>query len=59
MMWLTCDWKERVGSKMTPRLRTWEEGITLVPSILREKLRADEVRESGPMMRISDLLQLS
>ena len=58
-MWLTCGMNERVGSKMTPRLRMRVEVVTWVPSMLREKSWLERVRESGPMMIISDLLWLS
>ena len=57
--WLTWDWKERVESRMTPRLRTEVEGETVEPSMFREKLWKVRVRESGPINRISDLLPLS
>ena len=59
VMWLTWDWKERVGSRMTPRLRTLVEGVTVEPSIFMDMFWVERVRVSGPMMRISDLLQLS
>ena len=41
---------------MIPRLRTLVEGVT---SMLSEKVWVERVREVGPMMRISNLLQLS
>ena len=44
---------------MIPRLGTWVEGVTMERSILSEKSWVDRVRELGPMMIISDLLQLS
>lgn len=56
---MTCGRNERVGSMMMPRLRTWVEGVTMEPSMVREKVWAERMREFGPMMSISDLLQLS
>ena len=56
---LTWGRNDRVGSKMTPRLRIRSEGVTVEPSMLREKSLVELVRELGPMMMISDLLQLS
>ena len=53
VMWLAWARKERVGSRMIPRLRTWVEGVTMEPSMLRAKVWAERVRELGP---ISDLL---
>ena len=50
---------DRVGSKMIPRLRMWLEVLTRDPSMVSEKSWVERVRESGPMMIISDLLQLS
>jgi len=44
-MWLPWGRKERVGSRMIPRLRTWVEGVTMEPSMLREKVWAERVRE--------------
>ena len=32
-----CGRSERVGSRMIPRLRTQVEGVTIEPSILRER----------------------
>ena len=58
-MWLAWGRKERVGTRRIQRLRTWLEGVTMEPSMLREKVWAERVRELGPMMSISDLLQLS
>lgn len=57
--WLAWGKKERVGFKMIPRLRTWVEGVMVEPSMLREKVWAEWVRCFGPIMSISDLLQLS
>ena len=57
--WFKWDWKERVGSKMTPRLRILAEGVIMALSIFREKFSVERVRASGPMMIISDLLQFS
>ena len=37
VMWLTWGRNERVGSKVTPRLRIWVEGVTMEPSILSAK----------------------
>ena len=51
--------KERVGSRMTPRLRTWVEGVMMEPSMLRKKVWAERERCFGPIISISDLLQLS
>ena len=34
LMWLKCRKKERVGSRMIPRLRISVEGVTRVPSII-------------------------
>ena len=48
-----------MGSKKTPRLLTRVEGVTREPSMFSEKSWLERVRESGPMMSISDLLQLS
>ena len=59
VIWLICGMNESVGSNMTPRLRMRVEVVTRVLSILREKFWVERVRESGPMMIISDLLQLS
>ena len=44
---------------MIPRLRAWVEGVMVEPSMLREKVWAEWVRCLGPIMSISDLLQLS
>ena len=55
--WLAWGRNERVGSKMMPRLRTWLEGVTVKPSMLSENVWVERVRDFGPMMRISDLLQ--
>ena len=44
---------------MTPRLRILAEGVMMELSMFREKLQVERVRASGPMMIISDLLQLS
>ena len=52
VIWLTWDWKERVGSRMTPRLRTLAEGVMMEPSMIREKSLVERVSVSGPMMRI-------
>ena len=57
--WLAWGKKERVGFKMIPRLRTWVEGVMVEPSMLREKVWAEWVRCFGPIMSISDLLQMS
>ena len=35
------------------------EGVTMEPSIFKEKVWVERVREFGPMMSISDLLELS
>lgn len=51
--------KERVGLRMIPRLRIWVEGVMMEPSMLREKVWAERMRCLGPIMSISDLLQLS
>ena len=48
-----------MGSRMMPRFRTRVEGVTMDPSILSEKSVVERVREVGPMMMISDLLQFS
>lgn len=40
-------------------MRGWVEGVMIEPSILSEEVWVEWVREFGPMMRISDLLQLS
>ena len=37
VMWLTWGRIERVGSKVTPRLRIWVEEVTMEPSILSAK----------------------
>ena len=50
---------ERVGSRMSPRLQTWVEMVTVEPSVLRGTVWVEQVRELGPMTRISDLLQSS
>ena len=59
VMRLTWDWKERVGSRMTPRLRILAEGVIVELSMFREKFPVEHVRASGPMIINSDLLQLS
>ena len=58
--WLTS-WgrNESIGSKMTPRLQIWVEGVTMEPSMLSVKSWVWWVIESRPMIKISDLLQLS
>ena len=38
VMCFTWDWKERVGSRMTPRLRILAEGVIVESSMFREKL---------------------
>ena len=48
--WLTWGRNERVGSRMTPRLRTRVEGVTMEPSMFREKSCVERVRELGPMI---------
>ena len=48
-----------MGSNVTPRLRTRVEVVTVEPSMLRVKFWVERVRVSGPMIKISDLLQLS
>ena len=57
--WLTWGRNESVGSKMMPRLRTRVEGVTMEPSMSREKSCVELVSEFGPMIMISDLLQFS
>ena len=57
--WLTWGRNESVGSRIMPRLRTRVEGVTMEPSMFSEKFWVERVRESGPNMMISDLLQLS
>ena len=59
VIWFIWGRNERVGSRMIPRLRTRVEGVTVEPSILREKSWVERMRDFGPMMRISDLLQFS
>ena len=44
---------------MTPRLRMRVDVVTGVPSMRSEKSWVERVRESGPMIIISDLSQLS
>ena len=44
---------------MMPRLRMWEEGVTVDPSMFNEKSRVVLVRGLGPIIMISDLLQFS
>lgn len=51
--------KESVGSRMTPRFRTRGEGVTVCPSMQSEMSWVEGRRDLGPMMMISDLLQLS
>lgn len=40
VIWLTWGTNERVGSRMTPRLRTCLEGVSVQPSMLSEKVCA-------------------
>ena len=58
-MWLAWGRKEMVGSRMILRFWTWVEGVMMEPSMLRVKVWAERVRCFGPIMSISDLLQLS
>ena len=41
VIWLTWGRKERVGSRITPRLRILVEGVMVEPSMLRVKFRVD------------------
>ena len=59
LMFLMCDLKGRVGSRMTPRFRTRGEGVTVCPSMHSEKSWVEGRWDLGPVMMISDLLQLS
>lgn len=54
-----CWEKVSLLSKMTPRLRQWGEGVRVQLSKEKQKSLAVEVREWGPITRMSDLLQLS
>lgn len=51
--------KERLLSKMIPRLRQWGEGDRVEVPIVRRKSVAVWVTEFGPITIMSDLSQLS
>jgi len=53
VMWLAWGRKERVESRMIPRLLTWVEGVTMEPSMLREKVWAERERELGSVIYCS------
>lgn len=58
-MSLTCDWKERVESRMTPRLRTSWDGEMEQPSTLRSKSPTIESSGLGATTISSVLLLFS
>lgn len=54
-----CCLKEKLLSKVTPRLRMCGEGDRVELSVVRQKLWVILVRDMGPMMITSDLSQFS
>lgn len=56
---LTCEWKDRVESRMTPRLRTSGDGEMKLPSTWRRKSPAFLCSALGATTKSSVLLLLS